>query len=326
MAQEYYLEYLPSCGGVTWYVGLCKCSCIKVRAYVDWGVGRLKVWLDGEEVINEDAVVGHWVENEIDIVPERTFTLLTVGVSDPACLAISHIEVRYTCEDMGPLNYMEYLPPCGGVSFSIAPCNCTWIRAEAVVDWGLGWFKVRLDGEEVIRERAVDEHFVIGEASFDPARPVSNIVVGVNDPATVALREIRVWYACAPVEDAFQFLSVEIAQPIVEQGGRAEARVLWTHLSQYPFWTNLRLGVHCRGDWYWGDWVYAEAPGGILEEDVWWLITDIWAPVKADWPYDALIDARVEEMRQGRVWEADDVYSTPLTESDYHGFRAEDYW
>ena len=101
MAQEYYLEYLPCCGGVTWVVGLCQCRRIKVVAYVDWGVGRLKVWLDNEELINEDAIAGHRVEKEVDIAPEKTFSHLTVGVSDPDCLAISQIEVWYSCEEMG---------------------------------------------------------------------------------------------------------------------------------------------------------------------------------------------------------------------------------
>jgi len=320
MGQEYYLEFPPPCGGVTWVVGLCRCSRIKVKAYVDWGVGRLKVWLDGEEVVSDDATSGHWIENEIDIVPEKTFSHLTVGVSDPECLAISQIEVWYTCENLPISGYLEYLPPCGGVNFVIAPCNCAWIRAEAIVDWGLGRFKVWLDGEEAINEDAAVGHWVVGEASFEPPKPITNITVGVSDPATVGLREIRVWYACGPVEDAFQLLMVVIDQRIVEQGDRAEARVRWRNLSQYAFWTNLRLGVHCRGDWYYGDWIYAEAPPGADAT------TDVWAPVKADWPYDALIDARLEELHQGIVWEVDDAYSTPLTETDYHDFRAEEYW
>jgi len=320
---EYYLEFLPPSGGVTWVLGLCKCSHIRVDADVEWGWDWMIVRLDNDRVARVDADMGTKVHIDMDMAPAKTFTRLTVGVEDPAYAGLKNIKVWYTCEEPGPLNYLEFLPPSGGIAWSIAPCNCTWIRAEAVVDWGLGRFRMWLDGEQVINEDAVDEHFVVGEASLDPPSPVTQIVVGVNDPSSVGLREIRVWYVCEAMPDAFQLVMVVRDQRIVEPGGRAEARVRWGNLSPYPFWTNLRMGLRPHdaiGIWTYGDWVYAEAPPS---SDV---TTDVSAPVPADWWHDMTIDARIEEMRQGVVSEVEEAYSTPLTESDYHDFRVTRYW
>lgn len=102
MANEYYLEYLPSCGGVNFVIGRCDLNWLKVEAYVDWGLGRLFVLLDGERVINESAIVGHTVSKEVTVSPPKSCTNITVAVSDPATLAISKIKVWYTCVEELP--------------------------------------------------------------------------------------------------------------------------------------------------------------------------------------------------------------------------------